>query len=290
MRTLLLILVVSITACATSDDVAVDESASVAGPVLMGVDASAEAHFKTETGLAAQVVRVYLKQGDKIPASTAAAGLDAYYAAGEGVVYSIKADNSPDSEATNKANLAALAKNIVAGGHASRTWIVLHHEPYHELTGAQFQTMYSTYAPSVRNAGVKCGVIYQSYPLTHGLPDYAEEYTSGILGLVDFIGIDIYPSDAGYGTNILSEISPFSSYAKSNGKPFQIDEVAVDNTVTGTQAQEAAWLGGLSTLGSDVTLVMYYEGSPSTFANLKIGNNPQAVATWQSLYAKLTTR
>jgi hypothetical protein len=258
----------------------------------MGVDAEASSEFMTATGLSAQVVRVYLKGGDAIPSSTTAAKLDAYYEAGEGVVYSMKVDDSPDSEATNKANLSALAKSIVAKGYASKTWLVLHHEPYPELSGAAYQTMYSTYAPSIRDAGVRCGVIYQVYPLYHGEPDYAPDYTSGILAQVDFLGIDVYPAGEpdGYGSNILSDISPFTSYAKENGKPFQIDEVAIDDTVSGTQEQEATWLSGLSDLGSDVQLVMYYEGSPGQYENLKIENNPAAVKTWQKLYATLTVR
>jgi hypothetical protein len=261
-------------------------------PVLMGVDANGDSQFHAATGLNAQVVRVYLKQGDAIPASVTAAKLESYYAAGESVVYSIKPDDSPDSAATNKANLEALAKSIVAAGYGSKTWIALHHEPYPELSGAEFQAMYSEYAPSVRGGGVRCGVIYQSYPLAHGQPNYASDYTSGILPLVDFVGIDVYPSGSpeGYATNILSQISPFTSYAKENGKPFQIDEVAVDSKVSGTQEAEAAWLTELSTMGSDVELVMYYEGSEGSFANLKIENNPDAVSAWKTLYASLTTR
>jgi len=260
--------------------------------VLMGVDATGNAEFSMATGLKAQVVRVYLKGGDSIPNSVTAAQLTQYYSAGESVVYSIKPDQSPDSEDTNKANLAALAASIVSGGYASKTWIALHHEPYHELTGAQFQTMYGTYAPSVRSGGVRCGVIYQTYPLTHGEATYAPDYTSGILADVDYIGIDVYPdsTSGGYSTAILDVIAPFTTYATDNGKPFQIDEVAVDNTVTGTQAQEAAWLAGLTNLGPGAQVVMYYEGTPGGFPNLVIENNPAAVTEWQMLYQTLTTR
>lgn len=261
-------------------------------PVLMGVDATGNAEFEKATGLTAQVVRVYLTGGDSIPASVTAAKLTQYYSAGESVVYSIKPDESPDSEVENQSNLAALASSIASGGYASRTWIALHHEPYHELTGTQFQTMYSTYAPSVRSSGVRCGVIYQTYPLTHGEATYAPDYTSGILAAVDYIGIDVYPDSttAGYSTAILDVIAPFTKYANENGKPFQIDEVAVDSSVTGTQEQQATWLAGLANLGPSAQLVMYYEGTPGGFPDLIIENNPAAVAEWQMLYQTLTTR
>jgi hypothetical protein len=261
-------------------------------PVLMGVDATGDAAFTKATGLTAQVVRVYLTGGDSIPDSVTAAKLTQYYGAGESVVYSIKPDLSPDSEDTNKSNLAALAASIASGGYASRTWIALHHEPYHELTGAQFQTMYGTYAPSVRSGGVRCGVIYQTYPLAHGEANYAADYTSGILADVDYIGIDVYPdgSAGGYSTGILDVIEPFTTYAKDNGKPFQIDEVAVDSSVTGTQQQQASWLAGLANLGASAQLVMYYEGAPGSFPKLIIENNPAAVSEWQALYQTLTTR
>jgi hypothetical protein len=261
-------------------------------PVLMGVDANGDPAFTTATGLSAQVVRVYLPGGDSVPTSVANAHLDTYYAAGEAVVYSIKADQSPDSQATNQSNLSALATDIKSKGYASKTWIALHHEPYPELTGAAFQTMYTTYAPSVRAAGVRCGVIYQTYPLYHGDSTYAPDYTSGILADVDFIGIDVYPDSTpgGYATGILSVISPFTTYANQNGKPFQIDEVAVDSTVTGTQAAQAAWLGGLANLGAAAELVMYYEGAPGGFPDLVIENNPAAVTEWKALYQTLTTR
>lgn len=271
-------------------DAATDAGASKA--VLMGVDATGNAAFSKATGLKAQVVRVYLTGGDSIPASVTAAKLTQYYGAGESVVYSIKPDLSPDSEDTNKSNLAALAASIASGGYASRTWIALHHEPYHELTGMQFQTMYATYAPSVRSGGVRCGVIYQTYPLAHGEATYAPDYTSGILADVDYIGIDVYPDStpSGYSTGILDIIAPFTTYAKDNGKPFQIDEVAVNSTVTGTQAQQASWLAGLANLGPTAQLVMYYEGAPGGFPDLVIENNPAAVTEWQMLYQTLTTR
>jgi hypothetical protein len=261
-------------------------------PVLFGVNDEGAAEFETATGLTTQVVRVYLKGGDKIPSSVSSANLTSYYAAGQAVVFSMKVDMSPDSEATNKENLAALSKDIVSKGYAGKTWIVLHHEPYPELDGTAFQTMYSTYAPTVRSAGLRCGVIYQTYPLYHSDPSYVTDYTSGILPIVDFIGIDVYPAGlpGGYSSNILSDISPFTSYAKSNGKRFQIDEVAVDDTVTGTQAEQASWLAGLASLGGSVDLVMYYEGSPGAFLNLKIENNPDAVAEWKTLYGSLTKR
>jgi hypothetical protein len=273
-------------------DAATGADANALNPVLLGVDATGNAEFSMATGLKAQVVRVYLKGGDSIPNSVTAANLMQYYSAGESVVYSIKPDLSPDSENTNKANLAALAASIVSGGYASKTWIALHHEPYHELTGAQFQTMYGTYAPSVRSGGVRCGVIYQTYPLTHGEATYAPDYTSGILAEVDYIGIDVYPdsTSGGYSTAILDVIAPFTTYAKDNGKPFQIDEIAVDSTVTGTQAQEAAWLAGLANLGPGAQVVMYYEGTPGGFPHLIIENNPAAVTEWQMLYQTLTTR
>jgi hypothetical protein len=273
-------------------DGAADSDADALKPVLMGADATGNPEFSMATGLTAQVVRVYLTGGDSIPNSVMAAKLTQYYSAGESVVYSIKPDLSPDSEATNKANLAALAASIVSGGYASKTWIALHHEPYHELTGAQFQTMYGTYAPSVRSGGVRCGVIYQTYPLAHGEATYAPDYTSGILADVDYIGIDVYPdaTAGGYSTGILDVIAPFTTYANDNGKPFQIDEVAVDKTVTGTQQQEAAWLAGLANLGPGAEVVMYYEGTPGGFPNLIIENNPDAVAEWKMLYQTLTTR
>jgi hypothetical protein len=269
-----------------------EPDADVLKPVLMGADATGNAEFSKATGLTAQVVRVYLTGGDSIPNSVTAAKLTQYYSAGESVVYSIKPDLSPDSEDTNKSNLAALSASIVSGGYASKTWIALHHEPYHELTGAQFQTMYGTYAPSVRSGGVRCGVIYQTYPLTHGEATYAADYTSGILADVDYIGIDVYPdsTSGGYSTGILDVIAPFTTYAKDNGKPFQIDEVAVDSTVTGTQAQQASWLAGLANLGPGAQLVMYYEGTPGGFPDLIIENNPDAVTEWQMLYQTLTTR
>jgi len=266
--------------------------ASALGPVLMGVDANGEAQFDAATGLATQVVRQYLKGGDSIPVSVAAAKLDTYYAAGKSIVYSIKADQSPDSQAVNSANLTALAKDIVAKGYASKTWIALHHEPYPELTGPAFQMMYATYAPAVRGAGVRCGVIYQSYPLYHGEPNYASDYTSGILAQVDFIGIDVYPGSTpgGYGTDVLSVISPFTKYAEQNGKRYQVDEVAVDSTLTGSAQQQAAWLGGLAKLDGNVEVVMYYEGAAGSYANLKIENDPDAVTTWKQVYQTLTTR
>jgi hypothetical protein len=273
-------------------DAATFADADVLKPVLMGVDATGDAEFSMATGLTAQVVRVYLTGGDSIPDSVTAAKLTQYYSAGESVVYSIKPDLSPDSEDTNKANLAALAASIVAGGYAPKTWIALHHEPYHELTGAQFQTMYGTYAPSVRSGGVRCGVIYQTYPLAHGEPNYASDYTSGILADVDYIGIDVYPDSTagGYSTAILDVIAPFTTYANANGKPFQIDEVAVDDTVTGTDQQQAMWLAGLAGLGPGAEVVMYYEGTPGGFPDLVIENNPAAVTEWQMLYQTLTTR
>jgi len=266
--------------------------ASALEPVKMGVDANGESQFVSATGLTSEVLRQYLKGGDSIPTSVAAANLDTFYAAGKSVVYSIKADQSPDSQAVNIANLTALAKDITAKGFASKTWIALHHEPYPELTGAAFQTMYATYAPAVRGAGVRCGVIYQSYPLYHGEPNYASDYTSGILAQVDFIGIDVYPGSTpgGYGTDILSVISPFTKYAEQNGKRYQIDEVAVDSSLTGTAQQQAAWLGGLAKLDGNVEVVMYYEGAAGSYANLKIENDPDAVTTWKTLYQTLTTR
>ena len=273
-------------------DSAAEESAALTNPtpILMGVDADAASEFVSATGLKTQVVRAYLGGGSRIPASVAAANLTQYYSAGQAVVYSMKVDQSPDSEATNKANLAALAKDIKAKGYAARTWIVLHHEPFPELSGSAFQSMYETYAPSVRSAGIRTGVIYQTYPLYHGTPDYPADYTGKILPEVDFIGIDVYPGDNGYTVDILQTISPFTSYAKANGKRFQIDEVAVSSAVSGSQQVQANWLDGLADLGSSADIVMYYEGSPGAFKELKIENNPAAVSAWKGLYAKLTTR
>ncbi len=259
-------------------------------PVLMGVDADANAEFVAATGLKTQVVRLYLGGGARIPASVAAAGLASYYSAGQAVVYSMKVDQSPDSEATNKANLAALAKDIKAKGYAAKTWIVLHHEPFPELSGTAFQSMYETYAPSVRSSGIRTGVIYQTYPIYHGTPNYPQEYTGNILPEVDFIGIDVYPGDNGYSVDILQTISPFTTYAKSNGKRFQIDEVAVSSAVSGSQEVQATWLDGLADLGGSADVLMYYEGSPGAFKELKIENNPAAVSAWKGVYAKLTTR
>ena len=281
------------TLLACTADVGSDEGAiSTVKPVLMGVDMSGEAEFAKATGLKAQVIRAYLKQGDAIPSSVTAAHLDAYYAAGQSVVYSIKPDNSPDSAATNKAHLVALAKDIAAKGLANRTWIALHHEPFPELSASAFESMYSTYAPSVRGQGVRCGVIYQIYPEYHSEKNYVADYTDNVLPLVDFIGIDVYPdaSTGDYVTNILQDISPFTSYAKAHGKRFQIDEIAIDSRMKGTGAQAASWLGGLAQLGADIDAIMYFEAAPGSFTNLKIENDPQAVTTWKSLYATLTTR
>ena len=283
----------SLVACGVDAGSGSDESAiSTVKPVLMGVDMSGEAEFAKATGLKAQVIRAYLKQGDSIPASVTAAHLDGYYAAGQSVVYSIKPDNSPDSAATNKAHLVALAKDIAAKGLANRTWIALHHEPYPELSASAFASMYQAYAPSVRAAGVRCGVIYQIYPEYHSEKNYVADYTNGILPIVDFIGIDVYPdaSIGDYGSDILQDISPFTSYAKAHGKHFQIDEIAIDSKMKSTGAQAAAWLGGLEQLGADIDAIMYFEATPGSYTNLKIENDPQAVTTWKSLYASLTTR
>jgi hypothetical protein len=284
-------------ACGSSSGEPTGESSAAIGgsslpAVRMGVDANGESSFQAATALKAEVVRVYLPQGARIPTSTKAAKLDAYYAAGQAVVYSIKPDTSPDDEATNKLNLAALAKDIESQGYKARTWIALHHEPYPELSGSAFQAMYATYAPSVRNADVPCGVIYQAYPLYHGQPNYADDYTSDILPLVDFLGIDVYPGGmpSEYTGNVLADISPFTTYAKDHGKPFQIDEIAVDSSVPGTKEEQATWLSGLLDLGSKAQLVMYYQGTPSTFPNLHIDDNPDAVAEWKDIFNTLTTR
>jgi hypothetical protein len=265
--------------------------AHAAGPVPTGTASQYTGTYTSLTGLTPQVVRVYLGGGLSIPSSISAAGLTQYYNAGQSVVYSIKPDESPDSQSVNLSHLTSLANDIVAHGDASKTWIVLHHEPYPELTAAQFTSMYSTYAPAVRNAGVRCGVIFHTYPLYHGYSTYGTDYTNGILSSVDFIGIDTYPQDtsSGYSANILQTISPFTSLAKSNGKPFQIDEVGFDNRLTGHgTSAEASWMEGLDFMGSSVQAVIYFGINGSW--NDMTSDSSVTVPAWQNVAANMASR
>lgn len=259
--------------------------------VITGVDSSYMSTYKSLTGDIPQCLRVYLKGGDSIPGSISDAGLGTYYQAGQSVVYSVKPDESPSSEQENYDNLNALCKNIASSGYAGKTWIALHHEPYPELSASQFTSMYTTYAPAVRGAGVRCGVIFHTYPLYHGYPTYGTDYTNGILPTIDFIGIDTYPGDtsAGYSADILETISPFTSLAKNNGKPFLITEVGYDSSLSGAgTSAEGTWMKGLDGLGANVRAVLYFgeDGGTTDMST----HSSITVPAWNAVVANMASR
>jgi hypothetical protein len=89
---------------------------------------------------------------------------------------------------------------------------------------------------------------------------------------------------SGYSADILNTISPYTSLAKNNGKPFQIDEVGVNSDMTSRATDagnEANWLDGLRRLGSSAQLISYFSepGSKRDLSN----NAAVAVPAWRDV-------
>lgn len=233
---------------------------------LVGCNSSSMSTVDALTGRTAQAVRVYLKTGKAIPTTAAQAGLLPYYKAGQNVVWSFKPDTCPAGE-NIIGDLKKLCANIAALGYAHLTRFIIHHEPYPELSASQYRALYAKYAPTVRSAGIRCGVCYQTYPIYHKSLDYTT-YSKGNESIIDFQGIDTYPVDTskGLAADVLATISPLTTWAKDNGKPFLICEWGVGEakvTDATTAGLAVNWADAFTGMGGDVQAVLFFSTSPS---------------------------
>lgn len=234
------------------------------------------------TGRKARAVRVYHHAGHPVPRSAADARILYHLQKGRQVVLSLKV---PDDSADTKARCDALAADIASLGYAGMVWTILWHEPYPELTPAQYVARYAALAPSIRGHGVRCGVCFHTYPIWHKKLDYRTYWPGD--PITDFLGIDTYPADAPNGTGFSADpleiIAPLTSFAKRLDKPFLIGEVGANTAQD--PAGAAAWLKKFTRLGQSCRCFLYYN-------NRGLGletNNQALVPAYQAIYDHFDT-
>lgn len=233
-------------------------SASAAGNVLVGFADPMNNVDATDrlTNRKAKVVREYLPAGHAIPATAAAAGILPDLQAGRNVIYSVKV---PDDSAATQAACGRLAADIAATGHADQVWFVIHHEPFPELSAAQFIDQYQACAPAVRAHGIKVGPIWGCAPIWQKGLDYTTYWPGD--SICDFLGIDTYPSNRPekFGVSPLSTIEPLTSFAKSRGKVFGVSEFGVKKVDADNDRSGAtAWMEKFAGLGPSARFLSYW--------------------------------
>lgn len=238
------------------------------------------------TGRAARVVRVYHKQGTPVPTTASAARILAQLQAGRHVLLSLKV---PDASSATIDACDALAADIAAHGFAGSVWTILWHEPFPELTASGYIARYRPLAPAIRRHGVACGVCFHTYPIWHKGLDYTTYWPGN--DLTDFLAIDTYPGDApnnqGLHADPLATISPLTSFAKAQPKPFIVAELGVDATQAAADpAAATAWIERFESLGSHCRAACYYNGvNPGQNTDFGLQNNSGLlVPAYQSLH------
>jgi hypothetical protein len=236
------------------------------------------------TGRVAKVVRAYHRVGAPVPASLAQAKLLGYLRdENRHVVYSLKV---PDSSPATVTACGALAADIATQGFTDKVWLILWHEPFPDLTAADFIARYRAIAPAIRDHGVRCGVCFHTYPIWHRQLDYTTYWPGD--EVTDFLAIDTYPPDApddpddpsGLGANPLATIAPLTSFAKAHGKPFGVAEFGIRDTTASREPDKArAWLGRFERLGASCRFVTYFNGG-----NAGLDKNTLLVPAYQHLY------
>ncbi len=232
------------------------------------------------TGRTARVVRVYHHEGAPVPSSLEAAKLLRYLRdENRHVVYSLKV---PDSSSATYAACNALAADIAAQGYTGKIWVILWHEPFPELSAADFIARYQAIAPAIRSHGVRCGVCFQVYPIWHKGLDYTTYWPGD--AITDFLAIDTYPNDApsgGLTADPLATIAPLTSFAKGRHKPFGIAEFGIRDTIAAADPTNAvAWIGKFERLGPSCHFTTYWNGGNAGLEH----NDGLLVPAYQRLY------
>jgi hypothetical protein len=238
------------------------------------------AFYDELTGRTAKVVRAYHNRHSPVPTSLAQAKLLGYLRdENRHVVYSLKV---PDSSSATVDACGALAADIAAQGFTDKVWIILWHEPYPDLTAADFVARYRAVAPAIRGHGVRCGACFQVWPIWHQHLDYTTYWPGD--DVTDFLAIDTYPPDAldgGLTANPLATIAPLTSFAKAHDKPFGIAEFGVrKDLATGDPDNARAWIGRFEHLGPSCRFITYWNGGN---AGLDL-NDGLLVPAYQHLY------
>jgi hypothetical protein len=230
------------------------------------------------TGRKAKVVRVYHKQGTPVPTTAADARILTQLQAGRHVLLSLKV---PDATQATFDACDALGADIAKRGFASAVWIVLWHEPYPELTASEYIHRYRPLAPAIRRHGIACGVAFQTFPIWNKNLNYMTYWPGN--DMTDFMGIDTYPHDrtAVLAADPLETISPLTSFARLNGKPFGIAEFAVNATdAAADPAGAKAWIERFEQMGTSCHFTIWFKALDLGLEN----NNGLLVPDYQVVY------
>jgi hypothetical protein len=258
----------------------------------VGVEYSQVSNFDSETGAAAEVVRVYYPPQQGIPTSVTGEVANAL-AAGEKVVVSFApAVPVASAQLTDMSDFCSALKK---GGDLGDVWVDVWHEPQQTFgstnaDAATFVADYEEFANECLGSGVQFGPIYNTYPIynTSGYTFAAWEIPAHE---ATYVGIDTYPGDDGHGSGTgqgdefydpLDVASPVLNYAHSNDLAVGIAETGVNETTDADSTDQGyaeTYLNHYKNFGG--AWLMYYNSG-----DFDIGANGGVLeSTWAGVYA-----